>query len=73
MNHRSATAVHDLTPREQQCLLAVSSGLVTAEIAAHLEIRERTVESHIANILRKLSCSTRSQAVAMAFREGILE
>jgi len=73
MNQRTAASVHTLTPRERQCLSAVSSGLVTAEIAARLEIRERTVESHIANILRKLSCATRSQAVAMAFREGILK
>jgi len=73
MNEGVGQSTHALTPREQECLSAVSRGLVTAQIAAQLDIRERTVESHIANIMRKLSCTTRSQAVAMAMREGILE
>ena len=61
-----------LTQREQQCLACVAEGLVTAEIAARLDIQERTVSSHIANILRKFSCSTRSEAVAHGFRLGLL-
>ncbi|MEM9621956.1 MAG: helix-turn-helix transcriptional regulator [Pseudomonadota bacterium] len=62
-----------LTKREQQCLRGVAGGLVSAEIAKQLQIHERTVEGHIANILRKMSCKTRSQAVAHAFRQGILK
>ena len=62
-----------LTQRERQCLDCVADGLVTSEIAEKLEIQERTVSSHIGNILRKLSCNTRSEAVAHGFRLGLLK
>ena len=73
MHEEQQRVTKKLTRREHQVLVGVAGGLVTAQIAQQLRIRERTVDSHIANLMRKLSCNTRSQAVARAFRAGILK
>ena len=65
--------MHDaLTDREQQCLQMVADGLTTPHIANALCIGERTVETHIANAMRKLGASTRAHAIAGAMRRGWL-
>lgn len=61
----------NLTARELQVLELVSAGLRTKEIAERLVLSERTVENHVAAILRKLGVRTRVQAVAAAERLGL--
>jgi DNA-binding CsgD family transcriptional regulator/tetratricopeptide (TPR) repeat protein len=61
-----------LTPRELEVLALVAGGLRTADIASRLVLSERTVDHHVAAILRKLNVRTRAQAGAEAVRLGVV-
>jgi pimeloyl-ACP methyl ester carboxylesterase/DNA-binding CsgD family transcriptional regulator len=61
-----------LTGRETEVLRFVATGMSNREIAATLVLSEHTVHRHIANILRKLSQSTRAGAATQATRAGII-
>lgn len=61
----------DLTRREREILRLVAAGRADREIAAALAIRPRTVEWHVANILRKLGAASRTAAAAHAIRHGL--
>jgi NarL family two-component system response regulator LiaR len=60
-----------LTEREVQVLALVARGLSNQEIADQLVIGERTVRTHVSNILRKLHLANRTQAALYAQREGL--
>lgn len=60
-----------LTEREAQVLALVARGLSNQEIAAQLVIGERTVRTHVSNILSKLHLANRTQAALYAQREGL--
>ena len=62
----------ELTGRELQILQLLANGLRNAKIAERLFLSERTVENHVSAILRKLSASSRIEAVADARQLGIL-
>ena len=59
-----------LTRREQEVLCLLAHGLRNKEIASQLNIAERTVKSHIANIIAKLGVKCRTEAVSQALKEG---
>jgi DNA-binding CsgD family transcriptional regulator len=61
-----------LTPREIEVLRLISTGLNNQAIADRLFISEHTVHRHVANMLTKLSVSSRSAAVARAGQLGLL-
>ncbi len=61
-----------LTTRETEVLRLVASGLSNREIAGSLVLSEHTVHRHVANILRKLSQSSRAAATAHAARAGLI-
>jgi NarL family two-component system response regulator YdfI len=61
-----------LTPREREVLEMLASGLVNKEIAAKLSISEHTVKFHVASILGKLGAATRTEAVSLGFRRGLV-
>jgi pimeloyl-ACP methyl ester carboxylesterase/DNA-binding CsgD family transcriptional regulator len=61
-----------LTGRETEILRLVATGMSNREIAETLVLSEHTVHRHVANILRKLSASTRASAATHALRAGIL-
>lgn len=61
-----------LTPREREVLQMLASGLVNKEIAAKLSISEHTVKFHVASILGKLGAATRTEAVTLGFRRGLI-
>ena len=62
-----------LTKREQEILQLLADGLRPEEISERLFIARRTVGTHIENILRKLGVRSQTQAVALAFREELLD
>jgi DNA-binding NarL/FixJ family response regulator len=62
----------DLTPREQEVLRALVSGLAYKEVAAHLEIGLGTVQTHIKRIYEKLQVHSVAEAVGRAIREGLV-
>jgi DNA-binding CsgD family transcriptional regulator/tetratricopeptide (TPR) repeat protein len=62
-----------LTDRELEVLHVLADGLSTTEIAERLILSPRTVEHHVAAVLRKLGQPTRARAVAAARRAGLLD
>jgi DNA-binding NarL/FixJ family response regulator len=63
---------HELTKREVEVLRLVAEGLNNQTIAERLFLSDHTVHRHLANILDKLSVSTRAAAVHQAARKGLL-
>lgn len=64
--------VEPLTPRESEVLQMLASGLGNKEIAAKLAISEHTVKFHVASILGKLGAATRTEAVSLGIRRGLV-
>jgi NarL family two-component system response regulator YdfI len=61
-----------LTPREREVLQMISSGFGNKEIAGRLSISEHTVKFHVASILGKLGASSRTEAVSIGIRQGLV-
>ncbi len=66
-------AAEPLTEREVEVLKLVALGLPNQEIAEKLSLSERTVRSHVSNILDKLHLANRTQAALYAVREGLAD
>jgi DNA-binding NarL/FixJ family response regulator len=62
-----------LSPREQEVLKLIAEAHTNKEIAATLHLAEKTVESHRANLLRKLGMRDRVELVRYAIRRGLIE
>lgn len=62
-----------LTGREQECLELLADGLNYDGMAKRLGISDSTVAMHVTNARRKLHAASREQAVATAFRLGLLK
>jgi NarL family two-component system response regulator YdfI len=67
-----AELTEPLTPREREVLQMLACGLVNKEIAAKLSISEHTVKFHVASILGKLGAATRTEAVSLGIRRGLV-
>jgi DNA-binding NarL/FixJ family response regulator len=63
----------NLTERETEVLRLVARGLANKAIARELGVSEKTVKTHVSNILAKLNLSDRTQAALYAVREGLAE
>jgi NarL family two-component system response regulator LiaR len=64
---------YDLTPREKEVLAYMIEGLNNPEIAEKLTISRSTAKKHVSNVLMKLGVSSRTEAVALAIKENILD
>jgi NarL family two-component system response regulator LiaR len=62
----------ELSQREMETLHLIAEGLNNSEIAERLTISEKTVKSHVSNILSKLHLADRTQAAVYAWREGVV-
>jgi DNA-binding NarL/FixJ family response regulator len=70
--HLMAGRPANLTKRELETLRLLAAGKQSREIAAELVISEKTVSSHLQRVLTKLHVNSRAQAVAVAYREGLI-
>lgn len=62
----------ELSERELEVLKLIADGASNSEIAERLVISEKTVKSHVSNILSKLHVLDRTQAAVYAWREGVV-
>ena len=62
-----------LTPREEEVVKLIAEAHTNAQIAEILHLSEKTVESHRANLLRKLGMRDRVELVRYAIRRGLVE
>jgi len=69
---RGRGGLESLTEREREVLRRVARGLTTKEIAAELAISMRTVDSHRANLMRKLDLKSVALLTQFAIREGLV-
>ena len=61
-----------LTPREMAALRLMADGKANKEIATALDISERTVKTHLAHLFEKLGATSRTEAVRVATRRGLV-
>ena len=71
--HRREIEPGGLTPRELEVLALLAAGRSNSEIGQHLFISRKTASVHVSNILAKLGAASRTEAVALARRRGLLE
>ena len=62
----------DLTEREREVLTLMIEGLNNVQIAGRLTVSPSTIKSHVSNILSKLGVASRTEAVTLALRNGII-
>jgi DNA-binding NarL/FixJ family response regulator len=70
---REHAAVRQLTDRELQVLLALTSGKSNAELAQTLYLSEATIKTHLTRILAKLDLRDRVQLVVFAYENGLVQ
>ncbi|MFK4494626.1 response regulator [Dermacoccus sp. GAS27A] len=70
--NRLSSPAPTLTARELDVLDAVAGGATNKEIAKHLFVSEATVKTHLVHINEKLGATSRTEAVALARRAGLL-
>ncbi len=61
-----------LTPREMATLALLADGKANKEIANALNISERTVKTHMAHLFEKLAVTSRTEAIKVATRRGLV-
>jgi NarL family two-component system response regulator LiaR len=62
----------DLTEREREVLILMVEGLNNTQIAGRLTVSPSTIKSHVSNILSKLGVASRTEAVTLALRHGLV-
>ena len=67
----AAPAFSGLTPRELHLLDLLATGRDNSQIAAVLDLREKTIRNHVSSIYAKLEVESRAQAIVMARKAGL--
>ena len=73
MSDSSSGPADPLSPREREVLKLIAEAFTNKQIAETLHLAEKTVESHRANLLRKLGMRDRVELVRYAIRRGLTE
>ena len=71
-SHHDMASFAQLSEREREVLHLIAEGLSNAEIAERLVLSEKTVKSHVRNILGKLHLADRTKAAIFAWRQGLM-
>lgn len=61
-----------LTPREKEILITVAKGYTNKEVGQQLEISHYTVAEHVKAIYRKMEVKSRTEAVSLAYKDGLI-
>jgi DNA-binding NarL/FixJ family response regulator len=72
-NKQKTNSIFDLTKREMEVLKEIAKGKSNKEIAATLFITEKTVKTHVSNLLSKLGLQDRTQAALYAVKHQLIE
>ncbi len=70
---RAPEGPEKLTDRETEVLRLLARGYSNREIAGELVIGEKTVKTHVSNVLSKLNVPSRTQAALYAIRIGLVD
>ena len=70
--HTPAPGEEPLTPREREVLQLLAEGLPNKLIAQRLHVSDHTVKFHVSSIMLKLNAASRTEAVTVAARRGLL-
>ena len=68
----SSAPIEPLTPRETEVLRLLAAGLGNKEMASRLDISEHTIKFHVASIMGKLGAGSRTEAVTLGIRHGLI-
>lgn len=69
---RPGSLIEPLTAREKEVLVILAEGGSNKEIASRLSISEHTAKFHVSSIISKLGATSRTEAVTLAIRQGII-
>jgi len=72
LNHEDEDSIETLTPREREILQLIAEGNINAAIAQKLSLSPRTVESHRANMIKKLKFNSHADLVKYAILHGLI-
>ena len=72
-NPQPTVPKHDLTERELEVLRLIAQGKSNKDISEELVLSEKTVKTHVSNILQKLHLSDRTQAAVYALRQKLVD
>ena len=72
IDHESRQKKAGLTRRQFEIIKALAEGLSNKEIAVKYSLSTRTVDMHVANILNRFNCRTRTEAVKIAMEQGLI-
>jgi NarL family two-component system response regulator LiaR len=72
LQQQQRSPLADLTPRERDVLGQIAHGRSNQEIASALSVSERTVKTHVSNILSKLHLADRTQAAIYALQQHLV-
>ena len=70
---QSGDPLEELTERELETLIALSQGKSNKDIADELFVTEKTVKTHVSNVLSKLGVKSRTQAALYAWQTGLVK
>ena len=65
-DHTQKDRLSELTPQEQEVLQGIGEGLTNRQIAARLNLAEKTVKNYVSHVLAKLETTSRTQAAILA-------
>jgi DNA-binding NarL/FixJ family response regulator len=72
LDYRSQTPVLHITPSDRDALQLLANGTAAIEIANNLGLPESEIESHLTGLFARLGAASRAEAIAMAFKRGLL-